>query len=770
MPVDDPVINLGEQTGSHQMPGDPPDSPLRADEEPRKNLQLTAVVRDVLSGAMRTASAEGGFILVLDEGGRPSHWFILQDEGGKSVPPAFARAMVERGIVGWVIEQQQGDVVDDLASDPRWLHLPEFPVSAGQGSALCLPLLVHGRAAGVLTLVHHRPGFFEPRHLDLLRSSGERAALSIENARLYEMLRRRVEGMTALYEVALNLSGDQPLGRLLDTIVAYAMDLLDCKGGGLFLWREDEGELELVAAYDPEIDLRGRRVAPGEGLVGRVFETGTPVILDEHACWPHRVPCALDEDVSSGLPATAAIAVPLVWEGKSLGVLVGLDRTPGRVFDHGDQHLLTLLADQAAAAIANAQLHRQTARRLDELAFLNETIRDITATFDLEEIFAILTQRIIGFLEVEACTVALVDRETQDLVFHAASGDGVEMMIGERVPWGRGIVGAAAQSGQPVNVPDAGHDERYLQEIGNRRPESIPQCILAVPMINRGQVVGVVEGFNMAGGFRVEDERLLGALANCAASAVENANLVSGQQKLEELRDNLTQMIVHDLRSPVGTISNSLQLLKGLWSDGESSRVMQLIDVASRATRRLLNLVDSLLDIHRLEAGQELADQQLISIKALIRSATDQVAFYAQRKRIRLQSELPDRLPVVMADRGMIERVLVNLMSNALRFTPVNGEVSVSAEAEEGQLYVRVRDEGPGVAPKHQRQIFEKYSRVQVRNEVGGIGLGLAFCRLAVEAHGGRIWVESHGGRGSVFVFSLPLGRVLDGAGESAEP
>jgi GAF domain-containing protein len=562
MSSNDPAVNRGEQIDGHQVPIEAPGADAPVHSEPGTNLDLTAVLRDVLSTAANSVSADGGFILIADEAGWPSHWFVLKDGKGQFVPPVYTRASVELSIVGWVIQRQQGDVVNDLASDSRWTHLPPSVVGAESGSALCLPLETYGQVVGVLGLVHRTAGFFKPSHQTRLQSIVDRAVPSIENARLREIVRGRTEEMAALYEVALNITADQPLDRLLDTVVAQAMDLLRCQGGGLYLWREDESVLEMVSAYDPEIDLRGTRVVAGEGLAGRVFETGDPLILDEYKDWPDQAPHIVDAGTSSRLPSAAAIAAPLVWQGQPLGVLVTTDRTPGRHFTHNDQRLLTLLANQAAAAIASVQLHDQTSRRLQELVFLNRTIQDITATLDLDEIFVVLTRRVKDLLGIEACSIALVDRETRELVFRFASGGGSETVMGERVPWGQGIVGAAAESGKPVNVSDVSQDVRHYQEIDRKQQEFVTQSILAVPMISQGQVVGVVEGLNKPGGFAGEDERLLSALASLAASVVANADLVSARRELEQLRENLTHMIIHDLRSPVGTISNSLELVE----------------------------------------------------------------------------------------------------------------------------------------------------------------------------------------------------------------
>lgn len=722
-------------------------------------ISLSPLVDHLLSTAVRTVDAEGGSLLVLEEG-HPSHWFMWQRGGVRSLPLPRARSLLERGIVRHVIRQRRGEWLQDLTGDPRWwdafiAHLPSPPTSPlVQGSALCMPLIAYRRVVAVLMLVHSRPGHIGPQHMALLAENAAQAATAIEVARLYEAVRRGAEQMAALYDGALNLAADQPLDRLLDALVAQTMELLHCSGGAVYLWREAEGHLELVAMFDPEIDLRGTCVSPGEGLVGQVFAQGDLLAVEESLDWDAS---AAPSDLNIGLPVPTALAVPLAWQGRFLGVLVATDRAPERHFDHDDRRLLTLLANQAAAAIASVQLHEQTHRKLQELTFLNETIRDITATLDLDQIFSVLTARIKDLLGIEACSIALVDRETGDLVFRAASGGGAKTVVGERVPWGEGIAGAAAKLARPVNVPDVQRDERFYSKIDEKQPSFVTHSILAVPMISRGRVVGVVEGLNKAGGFDREDERLLSALANLAASVVENADLVAAQRQLEQLRENLTNMIIHDLRSPMGTILNSLQMLKQALSDQQAEQHDHLIELASRAARRVLNLVESLLDVSRLEAGHDLVQREPVFLPDLIQSAAEQMALYRTRKRIRLEMDWPEAVPVVTADREMIERVLVNLLDNAFKFTPSGGQVSIQVVPSQDALLVRVRDTGPGIPPEHRDHIFEKFTYVRAQSGVRGSGLGLAFCRLAVEAHGGRIWLENGEGDGASFVFTLPL-------------
>jgi signal transduction histidine kinase len=225
----------------------------------------------------------------------------------------------------------------------------------------------------------------------------------------------------------------------------------------------------------------------------------------------------------------------------------------------------------------------------------------------------------------------------------------------------------------------------------------------------------------------------------------------------------LTHMLVHDLKSPLGTVMNSLNMLQELSQADEGDQVSRVLSIGLRASSRMAHMIGSILDISRLEAGQPLTNLGPVSIGALIRSAVELVAPLAHYKRITLSVNLAERLPVIVGDAHMLERVIVNLLDNGLKFTPANGSVSISARVETVDdapaLCVGVRDTGPGVPPSVQHRVFDKFARAQNIPQADGVGLGLSFCRLAVEAHGGHIWVESTSGQGAAFIFSLPLSQ-----------
>ena len=231
------------------------------------------------------------------------------------------------------------------------------------------------------------------------------------------------------------------------------------------------------------------------------------------------------------------------------------------------------------------------------------------------------------------------------------------------------------------------------------------------------------------------------------------------QLELEQLRADLSAMIYHDLRGPLHTINGSITKLGSVLAGHENPAVLTLLQIGIQSTRQLRRMVDSLLDIRRLEDGNAILDCQPMELRVLLIDAVQLVQpliFDAGQK---LRFNVPSDLPLVEIDGDMMVRVVINLIENATKYTPEGGDIVLGAQVDEAnnQVKISVSDSGPGIPYHLQHQIFDKFNRVNYTDAPPGVGLGLAFCRIAVEAHGGTIWVESEPGNGASFVFTLPL-------------
>jgi NtrC-family two-component system sensor histidine kinase KinB len=232
---------------------------------------------------------------------------------------------------------------------------------------------------------------------------------------------------------------------------------------------------------------------------------------------------------------------------------------------------------------------------------------------------------------------------------------------------------------------------------------------------------------------------------------------ITERKELDGLRDDLTSMIYHDLRSPLANIVSSLDVIATIVPEQERETVLSILKIAENSTDRIQRLVSSLLDVNKLESGQPVVDQKVVDSLTLIKEAVEDVRPVIDGRRQKLQLDLPEKLRAIWVDRDMARRVLINLLENSSKFTPTEGRLEVGARADGAWLEVWVKDNGPGIPPADQERIFDKFTRLRGKGRTGGLGIGLAFCRLAVQGHGGRIWVESDAGEGAIFHFTFPF-------------
>ncbi|MDD2927645.1 MAG: HAMP domain-containing sensor histidine kinase [Candidatus Omnitrophica bacterium] len=234
--------------------------------------------------------------------------------------------------------------------------------------------------------------------------------------------------------------------------------------------------------------------------------------------------------------------------------------------------------------------------------------------------------------------------------------------------------------------------------------------------------------------------------------------------KLEKVKDSLTQMIVHDLNNPLGIILGSVEMLDRGPGDKLSGEQKDALRVALDNISEMRDMISNLLDIGRMEEGKLPLHYENIKLDVFLKEATDALQILAKGRGKSISIHLPADAPEIRADKDILKRVIFNLVGNALKFTPVGSEVVIAASysAANKEVLISVKDQGEGIPKEYLGRVFDKFIQVDPAKKVkrSGKGLGLTFCKMAVEAHAGKIWVESQAGKGSTFYFTIPAETV----------
>jgi signal transduction histidine kinase len=262
----------------------------------------------------------------------------------------------------------------------------------------------------------------------------------------------------------------------------------------------------------------------------------------------------------------------------------------------------------------------------------------------------------------------------------------------------------------------------------------------------------------------VRKERSIAALETALRTLRdEHAALKEAHTRLQEsdrLREDLVDMLIHDLKNPLSVVLASLDILAETLSD-EDERLHELICVASRSSQNMLELVTELLEVKKLESGRFPVQPQPLDVAEVLRMAATPARILAEQKGVHIVMGIPEGLPWIWADLNLTSRLVTNLMENAIRFSPPDATVVVATTSSGKELMVSVSNSGTPIPVQVQERIFDKFYQVESEPNSGrgSVGLGLAFCKLAVEAQRGRIWVDSEAGKGVQFRFTLPTWR-----------
>ncbi|OQX61554.1 MAG: hypothetical protein B6I38_07160 [Anaerolineaceae bacterium 4572_5.1] len=676
----------------------------RVSREVATALDLRTVLQRVLYAAIDNVGGERGSIIVLDDNDKPLDSIIVYGKRVHGQTTQQLRVTVEHGLAGWVLRNRKAALAPDTSRDERWLRRPDDAIQkSGAKSAICVPLMAREKIVGVMTLVHSLPNAFDRGHLELMQAIADQAGVAVLNARLYTESQRQARVMTALVEGAVAINASLQIEDVLQRILNQVIQALQVETVALALVEFPSEDLVFHAATGRNAgDIIGRRVPAGEGLVGRVAQLGHGMVIPSVGAEK----LYTDSDTSSGADVKAVAIAPLQGQGQVIGVMEAINPIDG-VFDPDALLVMTGIGGLAGTTIQNAQL-------FEHLEITHQRYREL---FENSTDLILLTDWEGNILEANRMAISISGYQSSQLY---------ETKI------------------------DKLHDVD-LDKIGLKFEDLDTDTLISYETVLRKRNGDTVPVIAYVDSFYFEDAKLL----------QWTLRDITERKDLDALRDDLTAMIYHDLRSPLSNVVSSLDVLSNLLGDNKDESVISLMNIATNSTARMQRLISSLLDINRLEAGQPIAEQQKIAPGTLIQDAVDAVMTSINARSQNLKSDLPTDLPEVWVDIDMIHRVLINLLENASKFTPTEGNIEIGANFKKEWVHLWVQDNGPGIAPEDRSRVFDKFTRIKGKETASGLGVGLAFCRLAVDGHGGRIWVDSPNGPGARFHITLPIEKSV---------
>jgi GAF domain-containing protein len=739
--------------------------------------ELEAVFQSMLENAVRICQARFGFMLRYD--GDAYHTLAELCDG-----PAYVDEM-RRGplrphpesALGCVARTRHVAQIADITAHRLYAEQnPLFVTGAELGgirTIVAVPMLKDQQLIGAITIFRQEVRPFTDKQIALVKNFAAQAVIAIENTRLLSELRQSLRQQTATADVLKVISRSTfDLQTVLDTLVQSAARLCEADAAATHRLRGSLYEHAASYGLSPEMhDLaKSIRFEPGRGTVaGRTaLECKVVHIADVRADPEYTLTSVVER-----IGARTMLGVPLVREGIPIGVFVLMRRTV-QPFTDKQIELAETFADQAVIAIENVRLFEAEQQRSRELT---ESLQQQTATadvlkvisrsaFDLRAVLQTLVESAARFCAANQATI--IREKTGGFFAAEAYGYSREFMDYIKsipIKAERGSAsGRALVEGRLVHIADVKTDPEYTLLEAQRLGDY--STALSVPMLREGVPIGVLTlTRSEVQPFTDKQIELVTTFADQAAIAIENVRLFDEIQdksrQLEIASQHKSQFLAnmsHELRTPLNAILGYTELMVDGAYGKPSEKMLGILKRLEANGKHLLGLINDVLDLSKIEAGQlvlELSDYSIQDIAQTVRSTLEPLA---ADKKLAFKLEMAPELPPGRGDGRRLTQVLINLVGNAIKFTDA-GEVAIKAEANNGAFYVSVRDTGPGISAADQDRLFQEFQQADnaITRKKGGTGLGLAISKRIIEMHGGRIWVDSIVGQGSTFFFTLPV-------------
>jgi signal transduction histidine kinase/putative methionine-R-sulfoxide reductase with GAF domain len=665
-------------------------------------------------------------------------------------------------------------------------HTSELARVRGVRTALTAPMLRDGEPVGTIAVTRAEVSPFSDAEIALLQTFADQAVIALENVRLFNELQARnralsdaLEQQTATSEILKVISSSptdtQPV---FDAIIRNAVRLCDAVYS--IVWRLDGDLVDLVAHHnipgDQLEDMRRefpRRLGDDPAEPYRSIRSGNVLHIPDIEQFEQLASRTLARFRARGV--RSLLVVPMLREAEVVGA-IGLTHDEVGAFAPSRIELVKTFADQAVIAVENARLFSQLQQRtgelgrsVEQLRALSEVGQAVSSTLDLDAVLQAIVTRAAQLAGTRGCSIWEYDERAEAFHLRATTilDAGIEQLLRSAgIRKGEGAIGRAAVTRAPVQIPDVSVAGAYEGPLRDALLRAGGGSVLTLPLLHEDRLLGgLTVSRRVTGEFPPDAVALLTAFAAQSAIALQNARLFreleAKSRELEVASQHKSQFLAnmsHELRTPLNAILGYGELIAdGIY--GEVPPAMR--DVLGRVDasgRHLLGLINDVLDLSKIEAGQLVLALADYAMQEVVESVVASVGALASDKGLTLAVDLAPDLPTGRGDQRRLMQVLLNLVGNAIKFTEEGG-IGVQVTAPGAVFEVSVRDTGPGIAPADQARIFEEFQQADTSTTrpKGGTGLGLAISRRIVGMHGGRLWVESVVGEGATFRFTVPV-------------
>jgi signal transduction histidine kinase/CheY-like chemotaxis protein len=680
-----------------------------------------AAIRDVgqlLDATVHLVSERFGFyhagIFLVDDAREYAVLRAASSQGGQRMLDRGHRLRVgEVGIVGYVAGKGEPRIALDVGQDAVFFDNPDLPQTR---SEMAVPLEVRGETVGVLDVQSTEAAAFDQEDVAVLQTMADQVAVAIDNARLLE------ESQRALRELQL-AQGEQV--------------------------RRAWGRRGQLPAFEYDrVDVRPTDVSPIP-VVDRALSSGRIVATD-----------GPDNGKS-------ALAAPLRLRDQAIGAIALEEIDEERSWTQDEMELVQEVSEQVALALESARLFEEARVRAHEQSVLSDLGQALTAQLSIDEILHEAFMKASDLIDTTNFYVGLHDPEREEIVirFNTTRAEADQQIT--TLSANEGVSGYVIRTRRPVLI--RGNLPQWLSEHGIELVGEPALSWLGVPLAAGEEVLGVmaVQSYSLESRYDEHDLNLLNTVASQTAIALQSARLFEEAletaerlREVDRLKSQFLANMSHELRTPLNSIIGfSRVVLKGI--DGPiTDRQREDLEAIHNSGQHLLGLINDILDVSKIEAGKMELDFEAVDLQEIINGVMSTAVALVKDKPIELQRSISDALPIITADERRVRQILLNLVSNAAKFTK-EGFVRVGARVQGDEVILSVADSGSGIDEAQQERIFEPFTQMDASTtrEHGGTGLGLTISHSFVRLHGGRIWVESALGQGSTFYVALPIER-----------